>query len=111
MTVLLEILISDTQTAWGSVPARALAPARLDAEREGVFVVGVGGFPPEGSPLGGVEPQALDDGTRGDRVAGDRVYTLAVRDVPLGQALEWKAFAPYTVAWKNAHPQDAAATR
>jgi hypothetical protein len=37
------------------------------------------------------------------------VYTLAVRDVPLGTTLEWKAFAPYTVAWKNAHPQDAAA--
>jgi hypothetical protein len=112
----------------GQIPPRVLDPARLDAEREGVFLRGtvvsadgqtldpaspvtmaLGGFPPEGMPLDGPEPMLRDDGQGGDRQAGDRVYTLRIPGVPLGTAIEWKAFASYTVAYKNANPDDTAA--
>jgi hypothetical protein len=101
--VILEVLLSDTATVAGAVPPRALSPSRLDAEREGLFLVGVGGFPAEGSPLNGAEP-ALELVS-----SSPRIYRLVIQDVPLGTQLEWKLFASYTVAWKQAHPQDAAA--
>lgn len=107
--VALEVLVSDVQTVNGRVPPRALSTARLNAEREGLFIVGVGGFPAEGAPLGGVEPRLSDDGSGADRVAGDGIYTLLIEDVPLGSTLEWKSFASYTTAWKQGHPSDAAA--
>jgi hypothetical protein len=99
----MEYLISDTQTVAGQIPPRALSPARLAAEREGVFLVGIGGFPPEGSPLDGAEPQLLAE------TPGGNLYALTIHAVPLGSQLEWKAFASYTVAWKNAHPSDPSA--
>ncbi len=107
--VVLEVRVSASETVAGATPARALSPARLAAEREGIFVVGVGGFPPEGSPLAGAEPRLHDDGQGGDAAAADGVYSLTIPGVALGSTLAWKAFAPYTVAWKNAHPGDASA--
>jgi hypothetical protein len=107
--VVIEYVVSDTQTVAGAIPPRAISPSRLAAEREGVFLVGLGGFPAEGSPLDGVEPRLVDAGTNGDRVAGDGVYTITIPDVPLGGVVEWKAFASYTPAWKASHPTDAAA--
>jgi hypothetical protein len=127
--VIFAYYVSNTTPVAGGIPPRALDPARLDAEREGIFLRGttvsadgtmqgdpgdpvnqaLGGFPPEGAPLDGPEPQLFDDGSHGDAMAGDRVYTLVVPGVPLGTAIEWKAFAPFTVAWKQGHPNDSAA--
>ena len=107
--VVVEVQVSTTQTVAGSVPPRALSVARVQAEREGLFLVGIGGFPAEGSPLTGAEPQLKDDGLNGDKTAGDGVYSLRLAGVTLGSTLEWKVFASYTVAWKTAHPDDGSA--
>jgi hypothetical protein len=129
--VLLSVLISDSAAVVGvgpggspGVPNRAISPADLDAQREGLFVLGaaldddgaepladhpftlaLGGYPDEGAPLDGQEPELLDDGTAGDASAGDRVYSLLVQDVPLGSTLSWKSFASFTTAFGTANPQ------
>jgi len=38
------------------------------------------------------------------------VFTIRIKGVPLGTSLQWKAFAPYTGAYKNANPGDAQAS-
>lgn len=121
--VFLTYLISTNATVVGTQPGRALSPAQLDEQREGVFVLGtaltedgsqpvashpftqaLGGFPSEdeGGTLEGVEEQLKDDGTQGDEAAGDRVYTLRVPGVPLGSTLSWKAIASYSTAYRDA---------
>jgi hypothetical protein len=128
--VVLTYLVSDTAQVVGvgpggapGTPGRALSPADLDAQREGIFAIGtaitengqqpvgdhpftsaLAGFPPEGSPLDGPEPELADDGSRGDAVAGDRVHTIVIPNVPLGSTLAWKAFASFTTAFGTANP-------
>jgi hypothetical protein len=128
--VVLTYLISDTAGVVGvgaggaaAPPARALSPSTLAQQREGVFVLGtalsrdgrttvashpftaaLGGFPADGAPLAGVEPQLKDDGTQGDAVAGDNVYSLRIDDVPVGSTLSWKAFASFSSAFGAANP-------
>ena len=68
------------------------------------FTSALGGFPAEGSPLTGVEPELVDDGTGGDAVAGDHVFSMLIRDVPLGSTLSWKAFASFTTGFAAANP-------
>jgi hypothetical protein len=104
-------------------PARALSPATLASQREGVFVLGTAlsldgtmpvqghpftsalrGFPADGSPLSGVEPELKDDGTQGDDVAGDHVYSLRIANVPVGSTLAWKAFASFTTTFGSQNP-------
>jgi hypothetical protein len=68
--------------------------------------VTLGGFPTEGSPLDGAEPQLKDDGTGGDGTSGDNVFTLVVNNVPLGTVLSYKAFASYSSAYQAANPND-----
>ncbi|MBI1947959.1 MAG: hypothetical protein HYS27_19875 [Deltaproteobacteria bacterium] len=128
--VLLTYQISDTAGVIGvgpggsaGVPARALSPATLSAQREGVFVLGTAlsdsgaspiadhpftlaltGFPEEGASLTGVEPELLDNGTGGDAVAGDHVFSRLIPDVPLGSTLSWKAFAPFTTTFAQQNP-------
>ena len=128
--VLLAYTISNTigvvgVGAGGSAapPSRAISPQTLSAQREGVFVVGsalttsgaetiashpfttgLGGFPAAGAPLNGVEKELKDDGQNGDRTAGDNVYTLRIRAVPVGSTLSWKAFASFTAAFGAANP-------
>ncbi|MBI5494317.1 MAG: hypothetical protein HY904_04770 [Deltaproteobacteria bacterium] len=127
VTVVLRYLASNTAQVVGvgqggaaGVPARAISAARLAAEREGIFVLGtaltedgatpvtdspltrgLGGFPAEGSPLDGVEPQLKDDGTGGDATAGDNIFTLQITGVPLGSVVSYKAFASYSVAYQQ----------
>jgi hypothetical protein len=117
----LSYLVSQSATVAGEVPPRLLSPTRLAMEREGIFIrgatvsldgtmIGVGdpvtmqldGFPPDGSPLDGPEPQLLPG-------PQPNTYVLRIRDVPLGTTIEWKIFASYTVAWKESHPNDPAA--
>jgi hypothetical protein len=105
------------------VPARALSPSSFDQQREGMFVLGtalndsgsapidshpfttaLGGFPLEGSPLDGVEPELHDDGQNGDATANDNIYTVLIPDVPLGSTLSWKAFASFTTTFAAANP-------
>jgi hypothetical protein len=69
----------------------------------------LGGFPREGQPLDGIEPRLHDDGTTGDRVAGDGIYSVLVPRVPLGTTLLWKAFAPYTTGYRDRSGDRAAA--
>jgi hypothetical protein len=127
--VVITYRVSQSDTAAGIIPPRAISTTTLSAQREGVFLLGctvsvdgatkgaptdpvniqLGNFPPEGSPLTGVEPQLLDNGAAPDLKAGDSVFTIRVKDVPLGSSLQWKAFAPYTVSYKNANPGDASA--
>src|SRR5690606_2844194 len=102
--VLLTYLVSDVAQVVGvgtggspAVPNRALSPGNLDAQREGVFVVGtaltetgaqpiddhpftqrLGGFPPDGAPLDGEEARLLDNGSGGDASSGDRVHTIVI---------------------------------
>ena len=128
--VLFTYQISDTAGVIGmgpggsaGSPARAISPSTLAQQREGVFVLGtalvdsgaspiaghafttaLGGFPDEGEPLGGVEPELKDDGTGGDAVAGDHVFSMVITDVPLGSTLSWKAFASFTTAFSQANP-------
>src|SRR5262249_48910721 len=117
----ISYLISQGATVAGQIPPRALSPQRLAAEREGVFIRGatvsldgtvtgtsdpvtmqLDGFPPDGTPLDGAEPQLGPQGA-------PNTFVIRIRDVPLGTSIEWKAFASYTVAWKLAHPGDAPA--
>jgi hypothetical protein len=128
VTVELRYLISATAQVVGvgpggsaAVPARALTGTRLATEREGVFALGtaltetgatavsnhpftgaLNGFPPEGSPLEGVEPRLQDDGASGDGAAGDGVFGLRITGVPLGSVVSWKSFASYSVAYRTA---------
>jgi len=127
--VILTYRISGSDTVAGKIPARAISPTTLAAQREGVFMLGctvstdgklkgdpqsavnvqMGYFPPEGQPLTGVEPQLKDDGQGDDAKAGDDIYTIRIKGVPLGTSVQWKVFAPFTVAYKNANPGDAQA--
>lgn len=128
--VILTYQISDTQGVVGvgaggaaGVPARALSPSAFSQQREGVFVLGtalndagsspvathpftaaLGGFPSEGAPLDGVEPELKDDGQNGDAVAGDNIYSVKITGVPLGSTLSWKAFASFTTAFAQQNP-------
>ena len=132
VTVDVRYLISATAQVVGigsggaaGVPPRAVAPSRLATEREGLFILGtaltidgaspvsshpmtagLGGFPDEGAPLDGVEPQLRDDGMGGDETAGDNIYTLRVTNVPLGSVVSYKAFASYSTAYRDANPSD-----
>ena len=63
--------------------------------------VQLGTFPAEESPLTGIDPQLKDDGQGADAKAGDNVYTIRIKGVPLGTSIIYKAFAPYTVACKS----------
>lgn len=119
--VVLEVQVSDAVPVAGQIPSRALSPAAIAESREGVFAVGaradasgqvvagrsgpvndtLGGFPAEGQPLDGIEPRLVDDGSGGDRTAGDGVYTVVIPRVPLGTALLWKAFAPFTTRYRD----------
>ena len=67
------------------------------------------GFPREGLPLDGLEPALRDDGAAGDRAAGDGIWSITLPAVPLGTTLAWKAFAPYTVAYRDRASTDSAA--
>ena len=125
--VIMTYRISAADTVSGAVPARAISPAELAAQREGVFILGntvssdgltkgppsdpinvqLGTFPAEGQPLDGQEPRLSDDGQFPDQAAGDQVYSIRITGVPLGTSLLWKAFAPWTTAYKQANPGDA----
>jgi hypothetical protein len=128
--VLLTYLISDQAGVVGvgaggsaAPPSRAISPATLAQQREGVFVLGtalstngvdkitnhpftiaLNGFPPDGAPLTGVEPELKDDGSGGDRIARDNVYTVRIRGVPVGSTLSWKAFASFSTTFAAANP-------
>src|SRR5204863_228781 len=109
--VVLKYTVSSTTPVAGQLPPRALDPSRLAAEREGVFILGaavsadgmtqdpqnpasttLGGFPAEGAPLDGAEPELDAD--------GNNVYSIRIPGVPLGTTIEWKAFASYTTSYK-----------
>ena len=128
--VLLTYLISDSTGVVGvgpgggaAPPSRALSAAQLASQREGVFALGtalssdgvtalgshpftaaLSGFPADGAPLTGIEPELKDDGSGGDRTSGDQVFTLRINDVPVGSTLSWKAFASFTTAFGAANP-------
>ena len=128
--VLLTYTISDSIGVVGvgaggaaSPPSRALSPATVSQQREGVFVLGtalsqngatqianhpfttaLGGFPADGAPLTGVEPELRDDGSNGDRTARDNVYTVRIPGVPVGSTLSWKSFASFTTAFASSNP-------
>jgi hypothetical protein len=130
VTVVLTYLISDTAGVVGvgpggaaASPSRAISPATLAAQREGVFALGtalndagsapitdnaftvaMGGFPPDGSTLQGKSKQLKDDGTQGDQTSGDHIFTITVPNVPLGSTLSWKAFASFTTAFAQQNP-------
>jgi hypothetical protein len=107
--------VSQSDTVAGIIPPRAISPATLAAEREGIFMLGctvsvdgmtkgapgdpinvqMGNFPPEGQPLTGLEPQLLDNGVAPDAKAGDSIFSIRIKGVPLGTSLLWKAFASY----------------
>lgn len=137
--VVIEYLVSRSATVLGAgpgggsgVPGRALAPTTLELEREGLFIRGtglaadgatrlpshpatlvLGGFPARGADeiagFAGVDPELRDDGAGGDRVAGDDIYTVVIPDVPVGSTIAYKAFAPFSVAFRDANPLDARA--
>jgi hypothetical protein len=113
----------------GRVPSRAISLRALQEEREGLFVLGarlgadsavvagregpvndaLAGFPREGQPLDGIEPRMVDDGSGGDSVAGDGIYTIRIPGVPLGTTMVWKAFAPFSARFRERNPADGAA--
>ncbi len=129
VTVVLEYQVSDGISVAGQTPSRAISQSALTDAREGVFVIGaradeagrpipgsegpvnsvLRGFPEEGAPLDGIEPQLADDGTSGDLRAGDGVFSLAIPGVPLGTTIVWKAFAPYKTSFRDRNPTDSAA--
>lgn len=129
VTVALEVVISDQVAVAGSIPSRSISPAVLMNAREGVFVLGaratpdhtpvagamgpvnasLGGFGVEGQPLDGIEPRLLDNGAAPDRKQADNVYTIAIPNVPLKTTIIWKAFAPFTVTYKDTNPNDSLA--
>ena len=128
--VILTYLISDNVGVVGvgaggaaSPPSRAISATTLSAQREGVFAVGTAlssngvgelashpftqvlkGFPADGAPLDGVEPELRDDGQNGDAVAGDNIYSLRIPAVPVGSTLSWKAFASFTTSFGSQNP-------
>lgn len=129
--VILSYLVSDSATVVGvgaggapGTPGRALSPSDVATQREGIFVVGtalnesgstpvedhaftiaLGGFPPDGAPLDGVEFELVDDGTGGDAAANDNVYTARISSVPLGSTISFKAFASFTSSFGAENPQ------
>lgn len=127
--VILEYEISDGTRIAGQVPSRAIGPGELMDSREGVFVLGaratpdhtpvagttppvndaLGGFGLEGQPLDGIEPRLIDTGASPDGVQGDSVFTILIPQVPLGTTMIWKAFAPFTTAYRDRNPQDSLA--
>jgi len=127
--VVLEVVASTTIAVAGQVPSRAIDLGTLSGEREGLFVLGaragadlapvsgtsgpindtLRGFPPEGLPLDGIEPKLRDDGNAPDRAAGDGIFTVLIPRVPLGTTFLWKAFAPFSVGYRDANPSDDAA--
>ncbi|MCK5797191.1 MAG: hypothetical protein KAI47_08415, partial [Deltaproteobacteria bacterium] len=127
--VVLSYRLDNTAKVGGATPARAISPQELADQREGVFVLGgtatpsggktgdppddvskqLGTFPPEGQPTAGLAKRLQDDGQDGDATAGDHIFSIRIRDLPLGSAILWKAFASYTVAFKNAHPSNLSA--
>lgn len=121
--VVLTYRVSGSDQVGGMIPARAITPQDVLDQREGIFVLGstatpdggkiepadaitkqLGTFPPEGQPTAGLAKQLADNGQNGDITAGDAVYAIRIKDVPLGTTILWKAFASYTVAYKNANP-------
>jgi hypothetical protein len=124
VTVVLEYLVSSTTPVNGNIPSRAISLAKLEEEREGVFIRGtevsdngatavtsavttaLGTFPAEGQPLTGAEPALLDDGQGQDTIAGDGRFTLAIPNVPLGTTITWKGFASFSTAYRDANPGD-----
>lgn len=127
--VVLEVEISDRRAIAGSIPSRAISLAELMDAREGVFVLGaratpdhtpadgrgapvndaLGGFGVEGQPLDEIEPRLFDNGTAPDRAQADGVFSIEIPDVPLGTTIIWKAFAPYTVGYRDRNPNDSKA--
>ena len=127
--VIIEYEVSDSVKVGGRIPSRAISPAALDDSREGLFIMGsrtagddtpvpgtsgpgndaLGGFPIEGQPLDGIEPRMRDDGNGADAAGGDAVFTILVPNVPLGTTLIWKAFAPFTTAYRDRNPSDTTA--
>ena len=129
--VVLSYLISDTAGVVGvgpggsaGSPARAISPSELAQQREGVFVLGTAlndagsqpladhpftevltGFPEDGAPLTGAEPELLDNGMSGDAVANDRVFSVLIPDVPVGSTLSWKAFSSLTTSFAASNPE------
>ena len=114
--VIFTYTVSGNDTVAGKVPPKAMDPATLASEREGVFLLGcsvsddgktkgvtdavstqMGTFPAIGQPLSGKGRQLLDDGQKSDKKSGDHVYTIRIKGVPLGTNLQWKAFASYKV--------------
>lgn len=128
--VILEYEISDTTKVAGAIPSRAISLATLSSSREGVFVLGaratadntpapgrdapvndaLGGFGMEGQPLDGIEPRLADNGAAPDAIAGDGIFSVRIASVPLGTAIIWKTFAPYSTAYRDANPSDAFAS-
>lgn len=124
VTVVIEYLISSTTPVNGQIPSRAISVARLEEEREGVFIRGsevsddgatlinsavstaLGGLPAEGQPLTGPEPALLDDGQGQDLAAGDGRFSLSIPNVPLGSSIIWKGFAPFSTSYRDANPGD-----
>ncbi|MBI2377549.1 MAG: hypothetical protein HYV07_26345 [Deltaproteobacteria bacterium] len=129
VTVVLEYAVTDSIPVAGQVPSRALGLLELEDSREGIFVIGaraderglpisgadgpvssvLHGFPEEGQPLDGLEPQLVDDGTSGDARAGDGVFSIAIPRVPLGTTMVWKAFAPYRTDFRDRNPTNSSA--
>ncbi|MBN2358322.1 MAG: hypothetical protein JXR83_02655 [Deltaproteobacteria bacterium] len=136
VTVVIEYLISRSATVFGAgaggssgVPGRALSRETLAREREGVFIrgsafeadgatalaghpvtVALGGFPARGQAeiegFAGEDPRLYDDATHGDRVAGDGIYALSIGGVALGSTIAFKAFASFTVQYRDQNPDD-----
>ncbi|MEE2904704.1 MAG: Ig-like domain-containing protein [Myxococcota bacterium] len=122
--VVLEYEVSETKTVAGRRPARAIGLAEFGDSREGLYVIGsrldelnqpvagalgpvnsvLGGFPPEGQPLDGIEARLRDDGLGPDLVAGDGIFSILLEDVPLGTKMIWKAFAPFTTEYRDSNP-------
>ena len=122
--IVLEYEVSNSQLRGGRIPSRAIGLAEFSESREGLYVLGarldgrnqpvagrqgavnqtLGGFPPEGQPLDGIEARLRDDGRAPDRVAGDGVFSILLPQVPLGTNLVWKAFAPFTTEYRDANP-------
>ena len=126
--VVFSYRVADNERVAGVLPPRRVSVVNLEAEREGLFILGssvssdgatkgngdstttqLGGFPPEGQPLDGVEPQLLDNGQNGDLAAGDGIYSLRLAGVPLGTSIIFKAFAPFSIDYMNANPSNAQA--
>jgi len=137
--VVIEYLVSRSATVFGAgaggssgIPGRAISTDTLAREREGVFIRGsgfeadgataiasnpvtvtLGGFPARGQAeiegFAGEDPRLYDDATHGDRVAGDGIYSIAISGVPLGSTIAFKAFASFSVQYRDQNPNDSRA--